>query len=152
MKGTGSLAAASFYKYGKGVKGAVQTGDIAVWPHHVAMLTGKTRIGPGGQLEYEVIGGNQGGTISGKGGVSYSWRSAAGMALRRPNWEEASRRDEDRKSVDATGAKSVRTVKVDVSGKLTADVKAPRGADVKVEGNGAFTKTETNRTMPIEAD
>jgi hypothetical protein len=144
MKGTGSLAAASFYKYGKGVKGPVQTGDIAVWPHHVAMLTGETRQGPGG-TEYQVIGGNQGGTISGQGGVSYNWRSASGMTLRRPDWDQAA----DRTAVDQSGVKSVRTVKVDVSGKLSAEVNAPRGAEVKVEGGGAFNKTETNRTMPM---
>jgi hypothetical protein len=48
--------------------------------------------------------------------------------------------------------KEVRTTKVEVNGKLTADVKAPRGSDVKVEGDGAFKSTETNRTMPIESD
>ena len=51
-----------------------------------------------------------------------------------------------------TGDKSVRTVKVDQSGTLTADVNAPKGTDVKVEGGGAFTKTETNRTMPLDAN
>jgi hypothetical protein len=56
----------------------------------------------------------------------------------------------DRDTIDAAdGAKKVRTVKVDVGGKLTANVNAPKGADVKVEGGGAFNKTETNRTMPL---
>jgi hypothetical protein len=58
---------------------------------------------------------------------------------------------DDRNVIDAA-AKSVRTTTVEVNGKLTADVNAPRGADVKVNGEGAFAKTETNRTMPIEAD
>jgi hypothetical protein len=56
----------------------------------------------------------------------------------------------DRTVVDASGTKSVRTVKVQTSGKLTADINAPRGSDVKVEGGGAFDKTETNRTMPLQ--
>jgi hypothetical protein len=61
--------------------------------------------------------------------------------------------DSDRKTLDGASSPSgVRTVDVDMSGKLTADVKAPRGADVKVEGGGAFKSTETNRTMPLDAD
>jgi hypothetical protein len=59
---------------------------------------------------------------------------------------------DDRSAIDGASQKSVRTVKIDINGKLTADVNAPKGADVKVNGEGAFTKTETNRTMPIEAD
>jgi hypothetical protein len=153
VKGTGSLAAASFYKYGSAVKDGAQAGDIAVWPHHVAMLTGETRTGPGGQQQFQVIGGNQGGTVSGQGGVTYSWRNYSGATFRRPDWDEAkgqAKSQDDRAAVDASDAKQVRTVKVDVSGKLTADVNAPRGSDVKVEGDGAFKKTETNRTMPME--
>jgi N-acetylmuramoyl-L-alanine amidase-like protein len=58
-----------------------------------------------------------------------------------------------RATVDgAAKDKSVRTVKVESDGKLTADVNAPKGTSVSVEGGGAFKKTETNRTMPIEAD
>lgn len=61
--------------------------------------------------------------------------------------------NEDRDVINAASApKGVRTVKVETNGKLTADVNAPRGADVKVEGGGAFSKTETNRTMPLDAD
>jgi hypothetical protein len=59
----------------------------------------------------------------------------------------------DRATVDAAdkgaGDKKVRTVNVEVNGKLTADVNAPKGSDVKVEGGGAFNKTETNRQMPL---
>jgi hypothetical protein len=58
----------------------------------------------------------------------------------------------DRAAIDASdgGDKKVRTVDVQTNGKLTADVNAPRGAEVKVEGGGAFNKTETNRTMPLD--
>jgi uncharacterized protein (TIGR02594 family) len=153
LKGTGSLAAASYYKYGRGVQGPSQAGDIAVWPHHVAMLTGESRVGPGGEQQLRVIGGNQGGTVSGQGGVSYSWRNATGMTVRRPDWEAANRRYDDRVAVDASSeAKQVRSVNVDVSGKLSADVRAPRGSEVKIEGGGAFSKTEMSRTMPLNAD
>jgi hypothetical protein len=152
MSGTGSMAAASFYKYGKGVKGPTQAGDIAVWPHHVAMLTGETRIADGRQ-QYQVIGGNQGGTVSGKGGVTYSWRNAAGMTVRRPDWAEAKNRDGDRSVIDTAdkgaGDKKVRDVNVVTNGKLSADVNAPRGSEVKVEGGGAFNKTEISRQMPL---
>jgi hypothetical protein len=89
-------------------------------------------------------------------GYSHGKRSVSDLDIRFAGKEAvaaaAAKRGEDRTTVDATGAKSVRTVKVDVNGKLTADVKAPRGSDVKVEGGGAFSKTETNRTMPIESD
>jgi hypothetical protein len=58
---------------------------------------------------------------------------------------------DDRKTIDqASTDKAVRTVKVETGGKLTADVNAPAGAEVKVEGGGAFSKTETNRTMPLQ--
>jgi hypothetical protein len=58
--------------------------------------------------------------------------------------------DEDRQAIDKSADKQVRTVKVETGGKLTADVNAPAGSDVKVEGGGAFSKTETNRTMPLQ--
>jgi hypothetical protein len=58
---------------------------------------------------------------------------------------------EDRGLIDKSGGdKDVRTVKVETGGKLTAEVNAPKGTDVKVEGSGAFDKTETNRTMPLD--
>jgi hypothetical protein len=56
---------------------------------------------------------------------------------------------EARGILDKTSDKEARDVKTDVSGKLSAEVNAPRGSEVKVEGGGAFTKTETNRTMPM---
>jgi hypothetical protein len=61
------------------------------------------------------------------------------------------RNDDDRQTIDqASTDKQVRSVKVETGGKLTADVNAPAGAEVKVEGGGAFNKTETNRTMPLQ--
>jgi hypothetical protein len=79
QRGTGSLAAASFYKYGTPVRpGDVQPGDIAVAPHHVAFVEA-TRGGM-----FQSLGGNQGGTVSGRGGVSEPWRGMGGFAFRRP--------------------------------------------------------------------
>jgi hypothetical protein len=40
----------------------------------------------GGVLQAEMLGGNQGGTASGRGGVSTSWRNVPGMTLRRPGY------------------------------------------------------------------
>jgi uncharacterized protein (TIGR02594 family) len=96
IKGTGSLAAGSFTNYGTAVKpGEVQPGDIGVVRgrsprtgiegQHVGFLTGESRINPKtGQLEYKMLGGNQGGTASGQGGVSEQWRPASSLHLRRP--------------------------------------------------------------------
>jgi hypothetical protein len=92
MKGTGSLAAASFYKYGSAVKdpSAVQEGDIGVMPHHVGFMTGRTEM-RNGQLYVEMVGGNQGGTVSGKGGVSRVWRRASTLSIRHPDYEHATK-------------------------------------------------------------
>ena len=54
----------------------------------------------------------------------------------------------DRKIIDA---KSVHTTKVEGSGKLTANITAPRGTDVTLEGGGLFKKTEINRQIPMVA-
>jgi hypothetical protein len=54
---------------------------------------------------------------------------------------------EDRAAVDV-GARKVRTVKIEANGKLRAEVNAPHGTEVKVEGGGAFKKTETERKLP----
>jgi hypothetical protein len=88
-------------------------------------------------------------------GYSHGKRSVSDLDVRFAGSEAvaaaAAKRGEDRSSVDASaGPKSVRTVKVDINGKLTADVDAPKGANVKVEGGGAFNKTEMNRTMPLD--
>jgi uncharacterized protein (TIGR02594 family) len=82
VKGTGSLAAASFYKWGHAASGPVQPGDIGVMPHHVGFLTGRTQM-RNGQEYVEMLGGNQGGTVSGKGGVSLSWRPRSSLSVRR---------------------------------------------------------------------
>ncbi|MBO4221952.1 hypothetical protein [Bradyrhizobium neotropicale] len=96
VKGTGSLAAGSFTNYGKGVTAdQVQAGDVGVVrgrsPRtgiegtHVGFLTGNRRM-RNGVLELEMLGGNQGGTASGKGGVSTQWRTASSLHLRHPNY------------------------------------------------------------------
>ncbi|WP_051397106.1 hypothetical protein [Bradyrhizobium elkanii] len=100
MKGSGSLVATSFLNYGSAVKpGNVQPGDIGILARgrsagqtggHVGFLTGSTRKNPRtGELEYEMLGGNQGGTASGQGGVSTQWRSASQITARRPDWDRS---------------------------------------------------------------
>ncbi|MCA1452128.1 hypothetical protein I6F35_02725 [Bradyrhizobium sp. BRP22] len=104
IKGTSSLAAGSFTNYGKGITAdEVQAGDIGVVRgrsprtgvegSHVGFLTGNRRVNPKtGAVELEMLGGNQGGTASGKGGVSTHWRSASSLHLRRapmPNGQTA---------------------------------------------------------------
>jgi hypothetical protein len=37
------------------------------------------------------------------------------------------------------------TIKVEGSGKLTANINAPKGTDVTLEGGGLFKKTEVSR-------
>ena len=54
----------------------------------------------------------------------------------------------DRQAIDAH---SVRTHRVEGSGKLTANITAPKGTDVTLEGGGLFKKTEINRQIPMEA-
>jgi uncharacterized protein (TIGR02594 family) len=82
VKGTGSLAAASFYKWGHAASGPIQPGDVGVMPHHVGFLTGRTQT-RNGQEYVEMLGGNQGGTASGRGGVSLSWRPRSSLTVRR---------------------------------------------------------------------
>ncbi|WP_028164124.1 hypothetical protein [Bradyrhizobium elkanii] len=97
LKGSGSLVATSFLNYGSAVKsGDVQAGDIGVLARgrragqtggHVGFLTGNTRKNPRtGELEVEMLGGNQGGTASGRGGVSTQWRPASQVTVRRPDY------------------------------------------------------------------
>lgn len=62
-------------------------------------------------------------------------------------WRQALGASEDRMALDAH---SVRTHKVEASGKLTANINAPKGTDVTLEGGGAFTKIEMNRQTQME--
>jgi uncharacterized protein (TIGR02594 family) len=89
-----SLAAADFVKYGTNVEPKdIQPGDIGVVRgtssgtgregKHVGFLTGETRM-VNGRLQAKMLGGNQGGTVSGKGGVSEQWRDVSQLHLRRP--------------------------------------------------------------------
>jgi hypothetical protein len=52
------------------------------------------------------------------------------------------RADDDRAVVDSNARQGV---KVEGTGKLTADINAPPGTNVKMEGGGLFKKTEINR-------
>lgn len=59
----------------------------------------------------------------------------------------------DRATVDAaSAAKAVRTVKVSSGGSLIADVSAPANTSVSVSGTGGFSRTETNRTIPMNRE
>lgn len=175
VPGTGSLAAASFYKYGTPVDPKdVRPGDIAVWPHHVAFTSSGVQDG-----SFSVVGGNQGGTVSGRGGVSENMRRlGAGLAFRRPPPGPA-----DRSSIARPGAvpfldmpggagfgrgvqlgpaldraqnaamldrASGRDVNVNGKGKIEVDFKnMPTGVSGKAEGSGLFkdTSVSTQRQM-----
>jgi hypothetical protein len=54
----------------------------------------------------------------------------------------------DRRTVD-TLARAVRTQKVEATGKLTANINAPKGTDVTLEGGGVFRKVEVNRQVQM---
>ena len=45
---------------------------------------------------------------------------------------------------------SIHPVKVEGSGKLTTDIKAPRGTKVGLSGSGLFRRTEMSRQTQIE--
>lgn len=51
-----------------------------------------------------------------------------------------------RQTIDAH---SVRTQKIEATGKLTADINAPPGTDVTLEGGGVFRKIEVNRQVQM---
>jgi hypothetical protein len=57
------------------------------------------------------------------------------------------RADDDRAVVDSNARQGV---KVEGTGKLTADINAPPGTKVNVEGDGLFKKTEVNRQTQME--
>ena len=50
---------------------------------------------------------------------------------------------------DAIDARTVRTVKVQGTGTLTANINAPPGTDVTLGGTGLFKKTEMNRQVQM---
>jgi hypothetical protein len=54
----------------------------------------------------------------------------------------------DRAAMDAH---AVQTHRVEASGKLTANINAPKGTDVTLEGGGAFSKIELNRQTQMQA-
>jgi uncharacterized protein (TIGR02594 family) len=152
VKGTGSLAAASFYKYGTHVDPKnVQSGDIAVWPHHVGFATGEQAKG-----KFEVLGGNQGGTVSGRGGVSTQMRSLRGVEFRRPPALPEGRTAGsglDYRASYESGRELDKTPSVNVngSGKISVEVKAPAGTKAGANGDGLFKKTEISRQVQMES-
>lgn len=73
-KGTGSAAAASFYKWGDKVKDDVKRNDVMVAPHHVGLATGN--VSPDGRM-IEMISGNHGDK------VGHSWEPIGKYQLRR---------------------------------------------------------------------
>jgi uncharacterized protein (TIGR02594 family) len=98
VKGTASLVAGSFTRWGGPVEGgAVQPGDVGVVRgtsprsgiegKHVGFLTGETRVGRRG-LEVKMLGGNQPGTVSRRGGVSEQWYPASRLHIRRATERE----------------------------------------------------------------
>jgi hypothetical protein len=52
----------------------------------------------------------------------------------------------DRRAIDAH---TVRTQKIEATGKLTANINAPKGTDVTLEGGGVFRKIEVNRQVQM---
>ena len=68
-------------------------------------------------------------------------------------WREAFERraheaGDDRAAMDAHAAQPT---KVEATGKLTANINAPKGTMVDVEGGGAFSKVELNRQTQMES-
>jgi hypothetical protein len=80
---------------------------------------------------FHSIGGNQGATRHDYPASQYTFRRAA---------------DDERMAVDGH---RVHTVKVEGSGKLTANINAPPGTDVTLQGGGLFKKTEMARQVQM---
>ena len=55
--------------------------------------------------------------------------------------------EDDRRSIDRA---SSHRVQVEGSGKLTANINAPKGTDVSVDGGGIFKKVEVNRQVQMD--
>jgi hypothetical protein len=153
VKGTGSLAAGSFTGWGKGVEAnqKIEAGDVGVVrgrsPRtgiegtHVGQLTGKTEMRNG--VEYvEMIAGNDGNR------VRYTMRPRSSLHVRRATDEMIA---EGRKKLDGSMANETNS-RTEAKGKLSADVTAPPGTKVEVNGKGVFSKTETTRRTPINSE
>jgi len=85
IRGSGSAVATSFLKWGMGVSGGPEKGDVLVQPRghragetggHVGFATGRVRQGPAG-TEYEMIAGNT------KDSVLRYWIAASQVTVRR---------------------------------------------------------------------
>lgn len=81
IQGSGANTASSFANWGVPVTGGIQKGDVALEPPgegftgHVGMLTGRTRTGPNGQMQYEFVSSHKKGDMSNPSGVD--WRDAS---------------------------------------------------------------------------
>ena len=127
----------------------------ADWPRFKQALLTEAQKSPGGKLRMTVQPGKYpeaarayiGGAAtlpeaSGRQQESYApGRLAA-------DTQAAARTVIDRRTIDTS---QTMTHKVDGTGTLTANITAPRGTDVKLDGGGIFKKTEINRQIPMEA-
>jgi hypothetical protein len=75
------------------------------------------------------------------------WLRGRGTAA----WREAFERRAHDAAADraAMDAHAIRTQKIEASGKLTANINAPPGTDVTLEGGGVFRKIEVNRQVQM---
>lgn len=102
IEGTHSNLASSFLKWGVPATGKIQAGDVGVEPPgegftgHAGMLTGNSRIGPNGQLQYEFVSSHKKGSMGNPSGVD--WRDANEFA--------AIRRAADKAMAHGTGGPS----------------------------------------------
>ncbi|HVG51526.1 MAG TPA: glucosaminidase domain-containing protein, partial [Xanthobacteraceae bacterium] len=146
IKGTNSPAAGSFTNWGVGVTpDQAATGDVGVVRgrsprtglegSHVGLLTGERRMNQRGQLELEMLGGNQG-----SDNVNKKWYMADRLHLRRPT-ELLDRSPIDRQN--AGGA-------IASKGQLDVNVKAPPGTGVDYNGNNLLKpgRMERQTQMP----
>lgn len=145
IKGTGSLAAYSFLKWGDSVsdKTPIAAGDVAIPKSHshVEMLTGETKTVNG--VEYvKEIGGNQGGTVSGRGGVSERWVPRSSLTIRRAGERElAGLRAQTDKQLSG----------IDTKGNVNVTVTAPKPTKVEATGDGVFKgSVQVTRQAPAE--
>jgi uncharacterized protein (TIGR02594 family) len=153
IKGTGSLAAGSFTRYGTGVEGKdVKPGDIAVVRgtsprthvegKHVGFVTGRTRMGPRG-LEVEMLSGNEDDAVREK------WRPASSLHLRRPPSPEGTTDVARATTTDRLNA-AVNPPAVNATGTVNVHVTAPRGTKSTASSDGMFTSTTVKRTPQMQ--
>ncbi len=126
FKGTGSAVATSFGEWGKSVAaGDMKKGDILVEMRgkaagevggHVGMATGETRM-KGGRLQIEMLGGNQGDTVTKK------WVDADKLNIRRAEESDMTpeliaKREEQLKKAENVTSTDVSSPKVKPTGQI----------------------------------